>query len=360
MKFSFALSLLTLSLFLFSCDSNPFKSNERTKRGEEFYDQFGIPPEVVDHLRSEELLELIALIESRDTRVLDNPEVFKDADLYRDFGLPKEIADRMVPHQIIEFIQLREDWLSSEGEIPALDFYRDFGLPTELTQRMQAHQILEFMQLRIQWMENLPSDLSAIPELDLYKDFGLPAEVAQRMEAHELIEYLHQAAEVANNRRSEDEVSEWSSLYEEYGLPKEVADRMEPHEIMEFINMKNNPELSHEMNAFIPSPAMIMSTIGIFSFMVILLVGLGLYYNYRKSVNLHDLMYHSIKEGKEIPFEMLQMNSRRSDFRRGIVLISIGLALIMFFNFSNGPIVVGFIPFLIGLGYMVIGRFVQK
>ena len=92
-------------------------------------------------------------------------------------------------------------------------------------------------------------------------------------------------------------------------------------------------------------------------------VGIILYFSFSKSRAMHKTVRMMVEKGQPVPEALLNpppVIRQRSDLRRGVVLLMIGAGLMVFFGAVNdwegGAWSLGIIPFLIGLGYLLVWR----
>lgn len=96
----------------------------------------------------------------------------------------------------------------------------------------------------------------------------------------------------------------------------------------------------------------------------VLIVALILFFSYWKQRSLHRTVRMMVEKGQPVPeglFAPPQSPARqRSDMRRGVVLVMIGLGLMIFLgavnDWSDGSWALGVIPFLIGAGYLLVWK----
>jgi len=95
----------------------------------------------------------------------------------------------------------------------------------------------------------------------------------------------------------------------------------------------------------------------------ILIVGLILYFSFSRSRALHKTVRMMVEKGQPVPEALLNpppVVRQRSDLRRGIILLSVGAGLMVLLGALNdwegGAWSIGFIPFIIGLGYLLVWR----
>ena len=93
------------------------------------------------------------------------------------------------------------------------------------------------------------------------------------------------------------------------------------------------------------------------------IVGTILYFSFSKSRAMHKTVRMMVEKGQPVPEALLNpppVIRQRSDLRRGVVLLMVGAGLIVFFGAVNdwegGVWSLGIIPFLIGLGYLLVWR----
>jgi hypothetical protein len=93
------------------------------------------------------------------------------------------------------------------------------------------------------------------------------------------------------------------------------------------------------------------------------IVGTILYFSFSKSRAMHKTVRMMVEKGQPVPEALLNpppVIRQRSDLRRGVVLLMVGAGLMVFFGAVNewegGVWSLGIIPFLIGLGYLLVWR----
>jgi uncharacterized protein DUF6249 len=100
----------------------------------------------------------------------------------------------------------------------------------------------------------------------------------------------------------------------------------------------------------------------------VLIVALLLYFGFSKNRMMHKTVRMMVEKGQEVPAALLAPPPpavrQRSDMRRGVVLVMIGLGLVIFLGAVNdwegGSWAIGIIPFLIGLGYLLVWKLEGK
>jgi hypothetical protein len=100
----------------------------------------------------------------------------------------------------------------------------------------------------------------------------------------------------------------------------------------------------------------------------VLIVALLLYFGFSKNRMMHKTVRMMVEKGQEVPAALLAAPPpavrQRSDMRRGVVLVMVGLGLVIFLgavnDWENGSWAIGIIPFLIGLGYLLVWKLEGK
>ncbi len=88
-----------------------------------------------------------------------------------------------------------------------------------------------------------------------------------------------------------------------------------------------------------------------------------MYFSFSKSRAMHKTVRMMVEKGQPVPESLLNpppVVRQRSDLRRGVVLLMIGAGLIVFLGAINdwdgGVWSIGIIPFMIGLGYLLVWK----
>jgi len=118
---------------------------------------------------------------------------------------------------------------------------------------------------------------------------------------------------------------------------------------------------SHDSDApWIAIPIVLIVFLAIFG-LPVAIVGVILYFSFSRTRALHRTVRLMVEKGQEVPAALLNpppVVRQRSDLRRGIVLVMVGLGLMIFFGAVNdwegGAWSLGIIPFLVGLGYFLV------
>lgn len=95
----------------------------------------------------------------------------------------------------------------------------------------------------------------------------------------------------------------------------------------------------------------------------VMVVAAIMFFSYLKSRSLHRTVRTMVEKGEPVPaalFAPPPIVRARSDMRRGVVLMMVGFGLMIFFGAVNdwdgGAWAIGIIPFLIGLGYLIVWK----
>ncbi len=99
----------------------------------------------------------------------------------------------------------------------------------------------------------------------------------------------------------------------------------------------------------------------------ILIVAVILYFSFSKTRALHRTVRLMVEKGQPVPEALLNpppAQRQRSDMRRGVVLVMVGLGLMLFLaavnDWEGGAWSIGLIPFLIGAGYLLVWKMEGK
>ena len=102
----------------------------------------------------------------------------------------------------------------------------------------------------------------------------------------------------------------------------------------------------------IPLAAIVMGT-----GMPIVLAGLILWYQLRKTRCMHETAIQLAEKGQPIPPEFfLGKQAPQSDLRRGVVLIGLGMGLSACLAQIEQPWGFGLIPLFMGMGYLLVWK----
>jgi Domain of unknown function (DUF6249) len=123
---------------------------------------------------------------------------------------------------------------------------------------------------------------------------------------------------------------------------------------------------SHEDIPAIVVPIVAITLLTVFGAPV-LIVGLIMYFSFSRQRALHRTVRMMVEKGQPVPEALLNpppAQRQRSDLRRGVVLSMIGIGLMAFLGAANdwegGAWTLGLIPFLIGVGYLLVWKLDTK
>jgi hypothetical protein len=96
----------------------------------------------------------------------------------------------------------------------------------------------------------------------------------------------------------------------------------------------------------------------------VLIVALIMYFGFSKNRAMHRTVRMLAEKGQPIPAALLAPPTpavrQRSDMRRGIVLVMVGVGIMVCFgawnDWEGGAWALGVIPFVIGLGYLLVWK----
>lgn len=119
-------------------------------------------------------------------------------------------------------------------------------------------------------------------------------------------------------------------------------------------------------------PAMVVPLVAVVFLSIfgapVLIVAVILYFGFSKNRMQHRTIRMMVEKGQPVPAELLAppppAQRQRSDMRRGVVLVMVGLGLTVFLaainDWEGGAWAIGLIPFLIGLGYLLVWKLEGK
>ena len=118
-------------------------------------------------------------------------------------------------------------------------------------------------------------------------------------------------------------------------------------------------------------PGMVIPIVGIVFLTIfgapVLIVALILYFSFSRQRALHRTVRMMVEKGQPVPEALLNpppAQRQRSDVRRGVVLTMIGVGVTVFLGaaseWEGGAWTLGLIPFLIGVGYLLVWKLDTK
>src|SRR5256885_5708044 len=109
-------------------------------------------------------------------------------------------------------------------------------------------------------------------------------------------------------------------------------------------------------------PIVVVTMLAVFG-TPILIVAVIMYFSMSKTRAMHRTVRLMVEKGQEVPAALLNpppAQRQRSDMRRGVVLVMVGLGLMIFLaavnDWEGGAWSIGIIPFLIGAGYLLVWK----
>jgi hypothetical protein len=123
----------------------------------------------------------------------------------------------------------------------------------------------------------------------------------------------------------------------------------------------------HEMRNLVAIPIVAIVFLSVFGAPVAIVVMIGIFSIIATRMRQRTIRM-MVEKGQPVPAELLAPATRgmrrRSDVRRGVVWAMVGLGLMIFFGAVNdwegGVWSLGLIPFLIGLGYLIVWKLENK
>jgi Domain of unknown function (DUF6249) len=115
-------------------------------------------------------------------------------------------------------------------------------------------------------------------------------------------------------------------------------------------------------------PAMVVPLVGVIFLTVfgapVLIVALIMYFGFSKNRMMHRTVRMMVEKGQPVPAALLAPPApaqiQRSDIRRGVVLVMVGIGVMIFLGavtgWEGGSWALGIIPFLIGAGYLLVWK----
>jgi hypothetical protein len=113
-------------------------------------------------------------------------------------------------------------------------------------------------------------------------------------------------------------------------------------------------------------PIVLITMLAVFG-MPVLIVAVIMYFSFSKTRALQRTVRLMVEKGQPVPEALLNpppAQRQRSDMRRGVVLVMVGLGLMIFLaavnDWEGGAWSIGLIPFLIGAGYLLVWKLEGK
>ncbi len=113
-------------------------------------------------------------------------------------------------------------------------------------------------------------------------------------------------------------------------------------------------------------PIVLITMLAVFG-MPVLIVAVIMYFSFSKTRALQRTVRLMVEKGQPVPEALLNpppAQRQRSDMRRGVVLVMVGVGLMIFLaavnDWEGGAWSIGLIPFLIGAGYLLVWKLEGK
>jgi Domain of unknown function (DUF6249) len=144
------------------------------------------------------------------------------------------------------------------------------------------------------------------------------------------------------------------NLGHKHGITIDAGDKEEDHDFQDMRNLVAIPIVAIVFMSIFGAPVLIVMVIGIFA-----LIGTRMR---QRTIRM------MVEKGQPVPAELLAPEvrkvRRRSDARRGVVWTMVGLGLMIWLaavnDWEGGAWSFGLIPFLIGLGYLIVWKLENK
>jgi hypothetical protein len=139
-------------------------------------------------------------------------------------------------------------------------------------------------------------------------------------------------------------------------LPPDVRARLSSEQLFQLLKARSNRDAAGSAKTIVVPSVFFLTTF--------LIVAAALYAGYRKDRQRHETLRLAIERGANIPPELITPPRKRgSDLKRGILLMSTGIALAILLSATateRGVWTVALIPTLLGLGYLVVYKLEGK
>lgn len=142
-------------------------------------------------------------------------------------------------------------------------------------------------------------------------------------------------------------------------IPQEILDKLTPDQIYDLYTLRLTKGIPDSDDV----PPLALGIVAIVFGCPVLIVMVIMIFRHRRRAMVHRTLAAMIEKGVPIPPELLapEQTRRPSDLRRGIVLVAAGIGFIaMLLLQKESAWSVGFIPLLIGLGYLLVWKLDQR
>ena len=113
-------------------------------------------------------------------------------------------------------------------------------------------------------------------------------------------------------------------------------------------------------------PIVLITMLAVFG-MPVLIVAVIMYFSFSRTRSLQRTVRLMVEKGQPVPEALLNpppAQRQRSDMRRGVVLVMVGIGLMIFLgavsDWESGAWSIGLIPLLIGAGYLLVWKLEGK
>jgi hypothetical protein len=145
-------------------------------------------------------------------------------------------------------------------------------------------------------------------------------------------------------------------------ITKESAEKLGADQLVDVIKYIQDKKTEEKMAGRLNPESVIVpiGVVGSFFLAIVLIVAIPLILRSRRDRMLHTTLRAMVDKGVAIPPELLVAPQRpASDLRRGVILITTGLAVMLFFTampVGKGVWALGLIPLIIGAGYLLVWK----
>jgi hypothetical protein len=157
----------------------------------------------------------------------------------------------------------------------------------------------------------------------------------------------------------------------EHGITPQIAGKLSGEQIVKAMKdlqdfRLHQKELENKGNPAVSGTIVPIVAVGSFFTTITLVVLIPVFLQFRRNRLMHETMRNMVEKGMEIPTALLVPPEKpKSDLRRGIIGVSSGIGIILFFLALNGfgdknPWAIGLIPLAIGIGYIVVWKLENK
>jgi Domain of unknown function (DUF6249) len=174
------------------------------------------------------------------------------------------------------------------------------------------------------------------------------------------------AGTVASPSMTAPAASPSASTSPESALERSIAKKHKKHFNFTIGDQGSDSKTGKESDSDIPD--MVVPIVAVVFLTVfgapVLIVAVIMYFGFSKNRMMHRTVRMMVEKGQPVPAALLAppapAQRQRSDVRRGVVLVMVGLGIMLFLGAVNdwegGAWALGIIPFLIGAGYLLVWK----